>query len=138
MRNDKPFNVIKAECPEFYDWLKEISRYGKVESHVIPDYKHGIRVYLYTHNYRYSISVRPHREYKEEREGDKIVAASNSPSYLGCTVTTRKPRAGEDWNRGNDLPDGAYCYKTWQKIKNAIIAYELVKVVKPTKPAEDK
>jgi len=110
---DKPFNVIKAECPELYDWLKEISRYSKIESFILPDYKNGIRVYFYTHNYRYSILVKP-------------------DTYLGCTVQARKPRAGEDWTRGNDLADGSYCYQTWRKIKNDIIAYELVKVIKPT------
>lgn len=121
---DKPFNVIKAEVPEFYEWLKEISRYSKVEDFVLPDYKNGIRVYIYTKEHRYSVSVKPKKE-----KGD---------GYLGCMVTTRKPRAGEDWNRGNDLPDGKYCYETWQKIKNAIIAYELVKIVKPAKRLEDK
>jgi len=51
-------------------------------------------------------------------------------NYLGCAAGTRKPRAGEDWTRGNDLSDGAFTYKTWRKIKNDIIAHELVKVAK--------
>jgi len=133
MMNDKPFNVIKSQCPEFYEWLKEISRYSKVENFIQPDYKNGIRVSLYTHNFRYNISVRPKAEYKEEREGKdgKIISASNSPSYLLCTVLDRKPVAGEDWQRGRDLADGRHCYETWQRIKDHIIAFELVKVAKP-------
>lgn len=126
---DKPFNVLQSQCPELYQWLKEISRYQAVESFVLPDYKNGIRVQLFTNNHQYNISARPRSEYKETIEDGEITGASNSPSYLGCTVMTRKPRAGETWNRGNDLPDGPYSYETWGKIKDAILAYELVKVV---------
>ena len=42
-----------------------------------------------------------------------------------CTVETRKPRAGEDWHRGNDLSDGPLTREVLEQIKNAIIAYEL-------------
>ena len=56
-----------------------------------------------------------------------LVAKEN---YLGCQVSSRKPRAGEDWNRGNDLPDGKFNEETWIRIKNAIISYELVKIAK--------
>jgi len=114
--NDKPFNVIQAEHAELYEWLKEICRSDKVENFIVPDYKDGrISVRFYTKENRYNISI---------GDGDN--------RYLGCTVTTRKPRAGEDWNRGRDLPDGEYCKKTWDKIKDAIVAYELVKVIKST------
>ena len=50
--------------------------------------------------------------------------------YLGCTMSFRKPRAGEDWTRGNDLPDGRFSRETWEAIKDAIIRNELVKVMK--------
>jgi hypothetical protein len=49
-------------------------------------------------------------------------------SYLGCTSACRKPRAGEDWNRGNDLADGPLDENTWQKILADIVSYEMVKV----------
>lgn len=124
MRNDKPFNIIKAECPEFYEWLKEISRLSKVESFILPDYKNGMRVYLYTHNYGYNIVVKP-----PKKQGRKDEAYLDG--YLGCTVLDRKPIAGENWQRGRDLADGKYCYETWQKIKDDIIAFELVKIAKP-------
>jgi len=122
MKN-KPFNVIKAECPEFYEWLKEISRFSKVEDFVLPDYKNGTRVFLYTHNYEYCIKVRIPEVKK--MGGEKMLSVDG---YLGCTVQNRKQVAGEDWNRGRDLADGKYCYETWQEIKNDIIAFELVKV----------
>ena len=53
-------------------------------------------------------------------------------------VDCRKPRAGEDWTRGNDLPDGPYSYETWIKIKNAIIKKELVKIAKKARCIPDK
>ena len=48
--------------------------------------------------------------------------------YLGCQVSTRKYRAGEDHLRGNDLPDGPFTIDTWNRILNAIIRYELVQL----------
>ena len=49
-------------------------------------------------------------------------------SYLGCTTTSRMPRAGEDWSRGNDLPDGEFCRETWDAISRAILRYETVDI----------
>ena len=141
--NEKPFNIIKAEYPEFYGWLKQISRYGEVENHIILDYKNGIGVTFYTKDNQYHISARLPNEFrkhviKEDKNG-KVVSESNEPingGYLGCIVQTRKPRAGENWTRGNDLPDGKYSEETWRDIVNAIVAYELVKVVKPKEELE--
>ena len=45
--------------------------------------------------------------------------------YLGCGATSRKSRTGEDWLRGNDLPDGKLTKDTWNKILHGIICYEL-------------
>ena len=61
-----------------------------------------------------------------ERDGGK--------SYLGCYVRSRKMRAGEDWVRGNDLPDGPFNQETWNKIIYAIVNYELVKLTPYQKP----
>ena len=71
---------------------------------------------FYTNNYVYSITA--------------IEKPPNSKrrSYFGCTMSCRKPKAGEDWVRGNDLPDGLLNKSTWNKIKNAIIRNELVKL----------
>lgn len=56
------------------------------------------------------------------------IDSANDDGYLGCQASTRKPRAGEDWTRGNDLPDGPFTRDTWEKIKNAIIGYELIEL----------
>ena len=40
------------------------------------------------------------------------------------------PRAGEDWTRGNDLPDGKLTKETWSSILRGIICYELEDVSK--------
>jgi hypothetical protein len=51
-------------------------------------------------------------------------------NYLGCQVSERKPRAGENWTRGNDLSDGSFNAETWREIKDDIISYELVNIAK--------
>lgn len=48
--------------------------------------------------------------------------------YLGCVATARKPRAGEQQHRGNDLADGPLDEATWHRIICDIVSYELVKV----------
>lgn len=60
---------------------------------------------LYTENYHYQISC--------------------TGNYMGCIVTSRKYRAGEDWLRGNDLHDGPLEDVTFAKILFDIVAYEL-------------
>ena len=107
-------------------WLEEISRWNAVKDFIrwedkVPE-DEWLGCIFYTHTNKYHISVRNRKDH----------------TYLGCTVSTRKPRAGEDWTRGNDLHDGPFNQKTWEGIKNDIIAYELVKVAKPIKRGEDK
>lgn len=53
-----------------------------------------------------------------------------TPQYLGCIASTRKHKVGEDWTRGNDLPDGHFCRETWEHIKNAMIHYEMKAISK--------
>ena len=60
-----------------------------------------------------------------------IVVTANG--YFGCTASSRLPRAGEDWTRGNDLADGDFSKETWIKILGDIIGYELVKIHRPVK-----
>ena len=64
-----------------------------------------------------------------------IVARENfdDNGYLGCTAKARKPRAGEDWTRGNDLPDGNLSSVTWENILAGIISYELEDIARPQK-----
>ena len=52
----------------------------------------------------------------------------NEGGYLGCQVSSRKIRPGEDWTRGNDLADGPFIIETWFKILSSIVSYELVKL----------
>lgn len=46
-------------------------------------------------------------------------------TYLGCIAQSKRWRAGEDWHRGNDLPDGEMTDETWWRILGAIVGYEL-------------
>ena len=124
--NYKPLNELEANYSEFYEWLKEISRYSKIEHFVLTsDYKQSvgeskIRILFYTKDNRYSVVA---------------IRREDSKGYLGCQVSGRKPRAGIEYTGGRDLSDGAYCYETWQKIKNDIISYELVKVANMINPS---
>lgn len=111
-------------APDFAIWLKEIIRYGNVDSQVLiyrkielnPNSldveKQDFRCVFYTNDHKYTIYGYAPTE-------------KNPKGYLGCGATTRKPRVGEDWNRGNDLPDGKYCKKTFDSIVCRIVAYEL-------------
>jgi hypothetical protein len=83
-----------------------------------------LRVNIYTDNYKYRINA------VEKLEGEK--------SYLGCTVSSRKPLAGEDWTRGNDLADGKLTRETWERIKDHIIGYELIELAPKVEKVEKK
>jgi len=63
-----------------------------------------------------------------------LVRLDDGENYIGCQVNARKTRAGEDWTRGNDLPDGPFNKETWNKIVYAIVNYELVKLTEYVKP----
>lgn len=126
-----PLEVLRDKFPELAQWLKPLCRFNKdFEDFIIADYKEdfygkgqpGLRIQFYTKENWYSISAK-----KLEPQKGK------TNDYLGCVAQTRKPRAGEDWTRGRDLADGGYNETTWNEIMADIIAYELVKVVKPIK-----
>ena len=109
------------------EWLEDLVYPGKIE-----DFIHELQaendpvkggwkmiMALYTDEHKYQIVA-------IDRIGEK--------GYLGCQVSTRKYRAGEDWLRGNDLPDGPFNLDTWNRILNGIIRYELVALSKYLKP----
>jgi len=73
--------------------------------------EYDFHAYLYTATNRYSITA--------------TFRGDNNKNYLGCTASSRKSRAGEDWTRGNDLPDGDLSERTWQRILAGIVRYEL-------------
>jgi len=117
---NKPLKVLQEEFPELALWLKAICRCSKLEDFIIADYKEKIlRLKFYTKENSYFLTVNLPK-YSENGKG-----------YMMASFLSRKPRAGEDWNRGNDLADGPYSEKTWNRIVNKILSYELVKVVKP-------
>ena len=108
-------------------WLKELIFPGDVKDFFQEISGHGDDLEtkrnfcFFTEEYQYFITA------IEKYDGDK-------EDYLGCQVTARKPRAGEDWLRGNDLPDGPFTKKTWDKIIYAIVSYEMIKLSKFQKP----
>jgi len=73
------------------------------------------KFFIYTENNKYAI-------YANNKDGIN--------GYLGCMSQGRRMRPGEDWFRGNDLPDGPLTEATWRKIMAAIVRYELKDVVK--------
>jgi hypothetical protein len=114
----------------FKEWSKELCRWDRddwfIHWSTVPENYNTEEVYIrfriYTRDNIYSIGARFRK---------------NGKDYLGCTVSKRKPRAGEDWTRGNDLPDGSFNRQTWERIKDSIIQYELVKIIKPVRSIHD-
>lgn len=107
-------------APDFAIWLKTMIRYGNVDSQVLIYWyclenkpENRFRCIFYTDTHKYSISGYVPVEGKEQK------------GYLGCIASTRKSRPGEDWTRGNDLPDGEYNKKTFDAIVRRILAYEI-------------
>lgn len=101
-------------------WIAELTFPGKVSGFIQEvsgsgDGKGEVRrqFCFYTDEHKYSITA-------IDRKGNK--------GYLGCTASTRKSRAGEDWTRGNDLPDGPFNKNTWNKIILGILRYEIIKL----------
>lgn len=112
---------MESKFKQLDEWITAICRFGSSEEFVHSEGTNDLgqktqRQIFYTRENRYSIVA--------------IEKEFYGPDYLGCTVTTRKPRAGENWNRGRDLADGPFTEETWERIKNDIIAYELVRIAK--------
>jgi len=103
--------LIKKNSPtgeKFYEWLSEIVHPAVLSKYVLfSDSGDRTCVKIYTASHVYNIVYR------------------HDGGYLGCTASTTSHRPGENWTRGNDLPDGKFNRKTWESIKNAIIRYEL-------------
>ena len=111
--------MISEKMKEFDKWLQALSFPLEVGDliQVLKSYKDEKQeikdVCFYTSEHKYKI-------FAIDRKDDD--------GYLGCMATVRKPRAGEDWSRGNDLPDGPFNIETWNNILKAIVRYELVKL----------
>lgn len=106
-------------------WIDELIFPGKSEKFVqiLKTYKTESEeikeLCVYTNEHKYKI-------YAVDRKNDD--------GYLGCSVTTRKMRPGEDWIRGNDLADGIFIKETWQRILCSIVNYEIVTLSDYKKP----
>jgi hypothetical protein len=111
---------------ELDQWLKELVFPGKVEDFIeeisdsLISVEHSRKLCFYTENHCYFI----HATHRKDHDN----------SYIGCQVNARKSRPGEDWMRGNDLPNGPFNKQTWNKIIYAIVNYELVKLSPFQKP----
>ena len=102
-------NILLTEGRKFIDWLTDFkfSNPEYINVTINGEDVFGITIYTITNAYAFRIT--------------KV--------YLGCTAATGMPRAGEDWSRGNDLPDGKFTKETLTKILGAILFYESQKVV---------
>lgn len=117
-----------ATIKELTEWInRDITRFGNTEQYALVDQEgpdeHGAQrfcVRIFTDTNQYTISAREPYEHPEGKEGDN--------GYLGCQGSTRKPRAGEEWTRGNDLSDGPLTEETWQAILGDIVSFEMVRV----------
>jgi len=117
----------QSKIEEVKKWVRELIFPGKIEDFIEErkeyNSKEGEHYYefnFYTENHLYRIVA-------IDRKGE-------NNDYLGCGVLARKRRAGETWDRGNDLPDGDLTKESWNTIVRAIVCYELVKLSKFKKP----
>lgn len=130
----KNVSVKKLTMYDFDKWLEELVFPREVDDFIEVLYDGGQsegdgnfemkkRILFYTDNYKYTITA---------------IERGKDQGYIGCGVSSRKARPGEDWKRGNDLPDGPFNTETLEQIKNGIIAYELeqLSVKKPQDPLE--
>lgn len=97
--------IILTEGRLLIDWLMAMQYVGGEKIQIVVNTEDVTRIRIFTSDHSYQISARP--------------------TYLGCQAGTRKPRAGEEHNRGNDLPDGKFSRGTFVRIIGAIVGYEL-------------
>lgn len=128
---DKASELLPSDFSELAQWIQSTCRRKSITDLIMLDNKQAedsISYSLFTKDYKYHITARVP---KIEKLGKGEMLTVNG--YLGCTFTTRKPRAGEQWNRGRDLLDGDYSENTWRGIVNDILENELVKIVRTDK-----
>ena len=93
------------DLPELYSELKSWigAKYGTHNILAVLS-SDRLRLRWYTRDSQISVSVRLPGQNGSAR------------GYLGATASSRAPRPGETWTRGNDLADGPYSHETWLKI----------------------
>ena len=105
--------VKKGRGQQLVEWLRAYKFFNPTKVYVVTNEPDVFRIQLYTQGHCYFFVVKD--------------------DYLGCMASTRKPRPGEGWTRGNDLPDGKFSLATLREIMGAIVFYEAVAVVKTKK-----
>lgn len=95
------------------EWLKYM-RPCLPEGQLREDPREGVlHAHFFTDSHEYHISAH-------------TPTAERSTGYLGAYAYCRKKRAGEQWIRLSDLPDGPFDRKTWDIILKAVLRYELI------------
>lgn len=103
---------IESEAgKQLVEWLQTYKFFNPKKIEVASNKPDVLRVKLYTDRHVFAIVARA--------------------DYLGCVASTTKPRPGEDWTRGSDLPDGDFSRDTFRSILGAIVLYGLLEVVQP-------
>ncbi len=106
---------------ELANSLERLGRFVNVKrSLLIASKKDGISVRFYTDRNVYFISAKLGKHWHVDG-----AFGLSGDGYLGAMVTCRTPEAGEWWNRGRDLADGAYSSRTLEHILLDIIGYEI-------------
>lgn len=114
---------VKSRKEEIYGWLNEYfgdQTWVNYTSDLPPEptNKDGLsnrrfRIYIYIGDVRFSIAAHIYeRDFKKD--------------YLGATATITKFKRGEDWTRGNDLPDGEFSKATFDSIIRGILRYSFL------------
>lgn len=125
--NPKKPEKTKCKMEMLDEWINELVFPGEIQCFIhnlktLNEVDVNVRNFcIYTSEHKYNI-------YAIDRPGED--------GYLSCGASTRKMRPGEDWVRGNDLPDGPFNKNTWDSIIQAIVKYELVQLSDYTKPGK--
>jgi len=124
------YTIIKHTFADLEDWICEIYNISKNRFHdyVQVDYSFKEELYgeetrkyiIYTKDYAFSLYAKS--DYNDFRK-----------SYLMGFSTTQIRLPGEDWNRGNDLPDGKFAKETVRANRNSILKYMLEPLSKHAK-----
>lgn len=85
----------------------------------------AVLLHIWTEKHSYCIVAKPCPA--------PFTGAAETLGYLGCTMSYRAPRCGEDWTRGADMHDGPFNEASWLAILTDIVGYEVQPVCVPTK-----
>jgi len=109
---------------DIYGWLNEsFGHYGEINwvNHT----------YLETSNDKFDIRLAATEKHfriavflGDNRYVFSVTIREDGKNYLGGSSTTTKYVVGEDWNRGNDLPDGEFSKEVFDSIIKAILSIE--------------